>query len=121
YWYFALFTFLVGGVCNIADRLSGVEVMAFVFGLVSLIPSLAVAFRRLHDAGHSGAWLFLPPLVLLPGMFLMGVAGVGMNENGAVLAMFILGIALMAIAGLTYVMTLVFLVSRPVLGRTEWD
>ena len=48
-----------------------VNILYAVYGLAVLIPSLAVACRRLHDAGKSGWWLFiglLPiigPLVLL--------------------------------------------------------
>lgn len=41
------------------------EVLALVFALGTLLPSLAVTWRRLHDVDRSGAWFFiaLVPLV----------------------------------------------------------
>lgn len=48
YWWFYLFTFLIGfiGLLN--------EVLNIIIGLLILIPSIAVAVRRLHDTNHSG-------------------------------------------------------------------
>ncbi len=39
------------------------EAIVAAFGLVTLLPLLAVTWRRLHDTGRSGAWFFL---VFLP-------------------------------------------------------
>lgn len=30
------------------------------FGLIVLIPTVAIAFRRMHDSGHSAWWIFCP-------------------------------------------------------------
>lgn len=30
-----------------------------IFGLVNIIPSLAIAWRRLHDSGRGGGWIFI--------------------------------------------------------------
>lgn len=48
YWWFALFIFLTGfiGFLN--------EVLNVIISLLILIPSIAVAVRRLHDTNHSG-------------------------------------------------------------------
>ncbi|HUY83298.1 MAG TPA: DUF805 domain-containing protein [Steroidobacteraceae bacterium] len=54
YWWFVLFTIVVGAATKIlGDALYGV------FALATLLPSIAVGVRRLHDTGRSGAWLLL--------------------------------------------------------------
>jgi len=67
YWWFSLFTVLVSVVAQILDALLAVSVgiagldLIATFGL--LIPSIAVATRRLHDLDRSGWWqllLFIP-------------------------------------------------------------
>lgn len=35
------------------------EAIVVAFGLVTMLPVLAVTWRRLHDTGRSGAWFFL--------------------------------------------------------------
>ena len=54
YWWFYLVTVLAGGV---ADRVSGT--VGNIASLVLLLPSLALAARRLHDTGRSGWWFLL--------------------------------------------------------------
>lgn len=54
--------------------------LTLVFWIAILCPSIAVAIRRMHDAGRSGAWLllaFVPPagLVLLVFLLLPGSEG----------------------------------------------
>lgn len=54
FWYFQLFMLIVNLVLNaILPPLSAA------FGLVALLPSLAVGARRLHDIGKSGWWQLL--------------------------------------------------------------
>ncbi|MBM5575555.1 DUF805 domain-containing protein [Deefgea sp. CFH1-16] len=58
YWWWVLFTFLAG----VALSLAG-ETVSGVFSLLTLLPSLAVGARRLHDTNRSGWWQliwFLP-------------------------------------------------------------
>jgi uncharacterized membrane protein YhaH (DUF805 family) len=60
YWWFFLFLFLASCVCGVlSDKLQ------IVFNLATLIPSLAVAARRLHDTDRSGWWqlLWIVPVV----------------------------------------------------------
>jgi uncharacterized membrane protein YhaH (DUF805 family) len=70
YWWFQLFTFLVAlCVYGVAIALAlitrayagiGVAVIGLtIFGLLSLIPSLAVLVRRLHDTDRSGWWILI--------------------------------------------------------------
>ncbi|MBQ0128402.1 MAG: DUF805 domain-containing protein [bacterium] len=55
YWWFYLFNFLVGLVCGAIN-----ETLNLIVSLALLLPSLAVAVRRMHDTGRSGWCLFIP-------------------------------------------------------------
>jgi uncharacterized membrane protein YhaH (DUF805 family) len=68
YWWFSLFTFLCDLVLYIAT--AGVPgsrlTLRALFWLVTIIPSLAVTSRRLHDTDHSFWWALAPLFVVLP-------------------------------------------------------
>lgn len=60
YWWFVLFIILASlGISMISDVLGGI------FGLATLLPSIAAATRRLHDTNRSGWWqlICLVPLI----------------------------------------------------------
>ena len=64
YWMFALFNciiFMILAVGAVALGKAGVIFWALcaVYWLAAIIPSLAVAVRRLHDIGMNGLWLLL--------------------------------------------------------------
>ena len=71
YWYFSLFNFLVIFWINIigdeskyikflgAGRIGSQELVAIYF-LIAIIPSIAVAVRRMHDVGKSGWFVLIP-------------------------------------------------------------
>ncbi|HEX5994996.1 MAG TPA: DUF805 domain-containing protein [Jiangellales bacterium] len=67
YWWFALFTVLVGIVAAILDSVLGTAfgsdgstgVIGILLNLALLLPTLAVAVRRLHDTDRSGWWLLI--------------------------------------------------------------
>ena len=66
YWWFYLFSILVGIAAFLIDlALDTGGIVYGLTGLALLLPSLAVFFRRLHDAGHSGWWwlIALVPLI----------------------------------------------------------
>jgi uncharacterized membrane protein YhaH (DUF805 family) len=67
FWYWALFTFIVGIVVDIVDYGfgSGSGLIGELWGLATLLPNLAVGARRLHDTDRSGFWLFLGFLPLI--------------------------------------------------------
>ena len=85
YWWFVLFTSLVSGVLtSLSQGGNGSRLFTAIDSLWSLavfIPSLALAWRRLHDIGKSGAnwfWVFLPIvgwILLLIWMIRDGVPG----------------------------------------------
>ena len=88
YWYFVLFYvvaytilgFLDGSLAREGEELQW-GLLTGVFALATLVPSLAVSVRRLHDTNRSGWWMllvFLPligQLVLLVFMVLDGTPG----------------------------------------------
>ena len=72
YWFFALFSLLMTIALSILDliifNLSSETVLVMFTGayvLAVFIPTLAVAFRRLHDTGKSGWWSLIN---LVPGI-----------------------------------------------------
>lgn len=66
YWYFVLFNFLVGLVLGVVDSVSGLVVgegtgiLGTIYSLATLVPSIAVGVRRMHDVGKSGWFLLIP-------------------------------------------------------------
>jgi uncharacterized membrane protein YhaH (DUF805 family) len=54
FWWFQLFVVIVQAVLNAV-----LPPLAGVFGLIVLLPGLAVGARRLHDIGRSGWWQLL--------------------------------------------------------------
>ncbi|KAA8818304.1 hypothetical protein CSQ85_09080 [Bifidobacterium rousetti] len=69
FWFAMLFLFLVGLV------VSWIPFINVIWGLATFLPSLAIAVRRLHDAGKPGWWLAL----LYAGGFVSGILmGVGL-------------------------------------------
>lgn len=91
YWYFALFTVLVGIVTATLDAALFPGTMAGpingIAGLLLLLPSLAAATRRLHDTDRSGWWMLvgLVPLVgwIIVLVWLCGRGTPGANRFGA--------------------------------------
>ncbi len=76
YWWYALFVFLVSlAISALSRSASGL------FSLITLLPSLAVGARRLHDTDRSGWWLLLwiipiiGWIVLLVFMVIEGTSG----------------------------------------------
>nr|WP_246252396.1 DUF805 domain-containing protein [Sulfitobacter algicola] len=65
YWFFYLFTFLVGIVGAIIDGVLGTGFFNLIATLAFLLPSIAAGVRRLHDTDRSGWWflIILVPIV----------------------------------------------------------
>lgn len=65
YWYFQLFNwalpivlFLLGLLSQVGAILVLAWVITFLYGLVCIIPGLALTCRRLHDVGKPGSYMF---------------------------------------------------------------
>lgn len=64
YWTFVLVNFVISMVINILAKQVGVlSIVGLLFSLATMIPSISVGIRRLHDTGKSG-WYML--LMLIP-------------------------------------------------------
>ena len=59
YWMFVLFNAIVSLVLILLGSLLHFTFLETIYSLAVLIPSLAVAFRRLHDTGRSGWWILI--------------------------------------------------------------
>jgi uncharacterized membrane protein YhaH (DUF805 family) len=59
YWMFVLFNAIAYVILSIIDAVIHSPILAAIYGLAVIIPSLAVAVRRLHDTGRSGWWLLI--------------------------------------------------------------
>ena len=67
YWMFVLFnsiaSFILGfidGATGMYDPVSGYGTISGIYSLAVLIPTIAVAVRRMHDVGKSGWYLLIP-------------------------------------------------------------
>ncbi len=87
FWWFGLFSVLVGMVATVLDMVLGtwsaereIGAIEFLARTALLLPSIAVAIRRLHDVGWSGWWLLT---IVLP-VFMAFVKGDdGPNDYGS--------------------------------------
>ena len=71
FWWFTLANFIVSTVLALLGQASVIfSILSAIYGLAVLIPSLAVAIRRLHDTNRSGWWLLII-LVPLAGIIIL--------------------------------------------------
>ena len=94
YWIFVLFNMIFAMIALILDNVLGLTVgelpygvIYFLYLLAVVIPSLALAVRRLHDVGKSG-WMILISLIPIVGAIWLLVlmvtdSNTGENEYGA--------------------------------------
>ena len=61
YWYFFLFCMLVSAALGLIFKSQ--SMISTLFTLATMVPSLAVSWRRMHDIGKAGAWSLI---VLIP-------------------------------------------------------
>ncbi|QRF66907.1 DUF805 domain-containing protein [Ponticoccus alexandrii] len=61
----------VGVVDTILTGSGGVPFLGMIFSLVTLVPSLAIGARRLHDIGKSGWWLLIGLIPLIGAIILI--------------------------------------------------
>ncbi|MEU6845957.1 DUF805 domain-containing protein [Streptomyces sp. NPDC046716] len=74
YWMFALFNAIIAIVLMILAAVTKSSALYIVYGLyilATLLPSLGVLVRRLHDTGRSGAWFFISFVPLIGGIWLL--------------------------------------------------
>ena len=71
YWMFVLFNVLIGSALATADVVLGLGLLAPLYMLVVFLPGFAVGFRRLHDTGKSGWWVFISLIPLIGALVLL--------------------------------------------------
>jgi uncharacterized membrane protein YhaH (DUF805 family) len=59
YWYFVLFNLIIYIILSIIDYAINSAILSTIYSLGVLIPSIAVAVRRLHDTNRTGWWLLI--------------------------------------------------------------
>ena len=93
YWMFVLFNIIFFIVAIILDNVLGTAIedvgyglFYILYALAVIIPSLAVAVRRLHDIGKSGWWIFISLIPIIGGIWFIVLAATdsqaGENEYG---------------------------------------
>jgi uncharacterized membrane protein YhaH (DUF805 family) len=60
-----------------------VGILATIWALGTLIPSIAVVWRRLHDAGHGGGWFLLILVPVIGWLLLVWLLASKENPDGA--------------------------------------
>jgi len=79
YWYYVLFYLLISIVLSLMDGILGADpqgggVLGALFALGTLLPTIGVGVRRLHDIGRSGWWLLIGLVPLVGGLVLLWFA-----------------------------------------------
>lgn len=73
YWYFQLFNSIISIFILVLSVVGGklLILLAFLYGLVVLIPGLSVTIRRLHDINKSGWWFLVNFIPFVGGIILL--------------------------------------------------
>ncbi|MFD6110060.1 DUF805 domain-containing protein [Streptomyces yangpuensis] len=72
YWMFFLFQMAVVIVLAILDAVIGAgSLIVGLYALATLVPTVALTVRRLHDLGKSGAWYFIAFVPVIGGIWLL--------------------------------------------------
>jgi uncharacterized membrane protein YhaH (DUF805 family) len=82
YWMFFLFSMIVSFALGFIGGLIGGpgKLLGMLYSLGTLVPSIAVGVRRMHDTDHSGGWLLAPILNIV---LLCSAGTSGPNRFGA--------------------------------------
>ena len=71
YWMFMLFYTVVYLVLMIVDGAVGRLFFTAIFSVISLVPSISITTRRLHDTGRSGWWQLIAIVLPLLGLIIL--------------------------------------------------
>ncbi len=78
YWMFFLFNLIISIILLAIDKMTGsfsettgIGILESIYSLAVIIPSIAVAVRRLHDTDRSGWWLLIALIPLIGAIVLL--------------------------------------------------
>ena len=71
YWMFFLFQVLISFVIGLIEGITNTNVLGMLFLLLTLLPSIALSVRRLHDIGKSGWWMLIGLIPLIGSIVLL--------------------------------------------------
>ena len=126
YWMFFLWniiiSFFIGVLIGIVTTATGVskdtgDFVQAIYSLAIMMPSIAVAFRRLHDTGRSGWWLggelmFIAVSVLIT---------IGLVLMGANIALLILiPFVFIPVVAIYSIVLTVFLIQKGMVGKNKY-
>ncbi|MGP2569682.1 DUF805 domain-containing protein [Ornithobacterium rhinotracheale] len=60
YWIFVGINLVISIILGIIDGITGLPILGLLFSLATLVPSIAIGVRRMHDVGKSGWFLLIP-------------------------------------------------------------
>jgi len=143
YWMFVLFTFIVSIVLSLLDAALGFGgssssystagasgyaagagvrggLLANLWSLAILVPSLAVGVRRLHDLNRSGWWLLAPALIMAAGFVLFFMAMRGAMTGGGMSGSGMIGGVLLFIGGIMSIVLFVWFCMRGTEGPNRF-
>lgn len=126
YWWFYLFTVLVGLAASAVDAAlntafnNEIGIVGTVTSLGLLLPTIAVTARRLHDTGRTGWWMLLPVFPILATIVVGSLATFAIvfspDADGtvaAVIIMILVGCLLTTFAALITLLVFLCLDSNP--------
>lgn len=86
YWMFVLFQVMISCGIALVEFFLNTSFLSILFGLATIVPSIAVSVRRLHDIGRTGWWVLISLIPLIGSIVLLVFACTdgesGDNEYG---------------------------------------
>jgi uncharacterized membrane protein YhaH (DUF805 family) len=127
YWWYVLGLIVAAIVISIIEGIAGVNTMvAGIYGpltvllwIGTLVPSIAVAVRRLHDTNRPGWWLLAYFIPYAIGFAMMGPAILNPGNGGA-MASFGLGMIFFLIGFIMAIVILVFTIQEGTKGTNKY-
>lgn len=113
FWAFTLVSIIVSLILIIIDAFTGLpNVLSNIFSFVVLIPTIAIAARRLHDINKSGWWMLLPYgvafgfVLIIAGLSVVDYSGSGLKIIDTIKAILYILIGVGIFASLFYLLVL---------------
>jgi uncharacterized membrane protein YhaH (DUF805 family) len=83
YWMFVLLNLIVSIIVGMVASMLGdtMGIVGIVYALAVLVPSIAVAARRLHDTGRSGWWQLIALIPIIGAIWLIVLLCLDSNQG----------------------------------------